>query len=179
MSARAIQPSELLQLKDHGPLQLIDVRTPAEFHAAHVEFARNIPLNQLDAADFADSNAQVRSPLVFICQGGTRGQKACEALERAGIANVANVAGGTQACITAGLPVVYGKQTISLERQVRIAAGSLVLAGLALSLIHPWFLALSAFVGTGLAFSGLTDTCGMAIILARMPWNRAEASEIA
>ena len=71
--------------------------------------------------------------------------------------------------------MVRGRKAISLERQVRIAAGSLVVLGTALgAFVHPGFLALSAFVGAGLVFAGVTDTCGMGMMLARMPWNRAE-----
>ena len=74
-----------------------------------------------------------------------------------------------------GLPVVRGKKAISLERQVRIAAGSLVLLGAVLGwLVHPAFVGLSAFVGAGLVFAGVTDTCGMGLLLARMPWNRVK-----
>ena len=84
-----------------------------------------------------------------------------------------NVEGGTKACEQAGLPLVRGKQVISLERQVRIAAGSLVLTGVILGwFVHPIFFGLSAFVGAGLVFAGVTDTCGMGLLLARMPWNR-------
>ena len=78
-----------------------------------------------------------------------------------------------EACAQAGLPLVRGKQVISLERQVRIAAGSLVLTGVILGwFVHPIFFGLSAFVGAGLVFAGVTDTCGMGLLLARMPWNR-------
>lgn len=77
------------------------------------------------------------------------------------------------ACIEAGLPVTRGKKSMSLERQVRIAAGSLVLLGAGLGWwVHPAFVALSAFVGAGLVFAGLTDTCGMGMLIARMPWNQ-------
>ena len=90
--------------------------------------------------------------------------------------NVVNVEGGTLAWAEAGLPVVRGKKAVSLERQVRIAAGSLVVLGAALSwLLHPAFIALSAFVGAGLIFAGVTDTCGMGMLLARMPWNQTTA----
>ena len=92
---------------------------------------------------------------------------------KAGFSNVVNIEGGTMACVEAGLPVVRGKKAISLERQVRIAAGSLVLLGAALSFVHPAFIGLSAFVGAGLVFAGITDTCGMGLILARMPWNQS------
>jgi hypothetical protein len=87
---------------------------------------------------------------------------------------VVNVEGGTQAWDEAGLPVVRGQKAISLERQVRIAAGSLVLLGALLGYFaHPYWIALSAFVGAGLVFAGITDTCGMGMLLARMPWNQA------
>jgi hypothetical protein len=77
------------------------------------------------------------------------------------------------ACVDAGLPVFRGKKAVSLERQVRIAAGSLVLLGSALGcFVDPAFIGLSAFIGAGLIFAGITDTCGMGIILARMPWNQ-------
>src|SRR5271157_3127554 len=91
--------------------------------------------------------------------------------------NVVNVEGGTLEWERAGLPVVRGKKTVSLERQVRIAAGSLVVLGTGLgAFVHPGFLALSAFVGAGLVFAGITDTCGMGMLLARMPWNRVQES---
>ena len=81
--------------------------------------------------------------------------------------------GGTLAWDAAGLPVVRGKKTILLERQVRIAAGFLVLVGAVLALVvHPYFVGLSAFVGAGLMFAGITDSCGMGMLLAKMPWNR-------
>jgi Protein of unknown function (DUF2892) len=86
---------------------------------------------------------------------------------------VVNVEGGMLACIEAGLQVVRGKKAISLERQVRIAAGLLVVLGSLLGwFVHPAFIGLSAFVGAGLLFAGITDTCGMGMLLARMPWNQ-------
>ena len=80
----------------------------------------------------------------------------------------------------AGLPMRRGPKAVSLERQVRIAAGSLVLLGAVLALtVHPWFALLSAFVGAGLVFSGVTDTCGMGMLLARMPWNQVKEQGMA
>jgi len=76
------------------------------------------------------------------------------------------------------LPVVRGKKSIPLERQVRIAAGFLVLLGAVLGFfVHPYFIGLSAFVGAGLMFAGITDTCGMALVLAKMPWNQVKDEE--
>jgi rhodanese-related sulfurtransferase len=130
-------------------------------------------LDQLDAAALMQArNGSSNEPLYVICRSGSRGQKACEKFLKAGFSNVVNIEGGTMACVEAGLPVVRGKKAISLERQVRIAAGSLVLLGAGLSFVNPAFIGLSAFVGAGLVFAGITDTCGMGMILARMPWNQ-------
>jgi rhodanese-related sulfurtransferase len=114
-------------------------------------------------------------PLYLVCRSGSRGRKACETFLAAGFTNIVNVEGGTLACIECGFPVVRGKKTIALERQVRIAAGSLVLAGALLAwFVDPLFVFLSAFIGAGLVFAGVTDTCGMGLMVARMPWNRVE-----
>ncbi|HVX15355.1 MAG TPA: rhodanese-like domain-containing protein [Pirellulales bacterium] len=175
MSAATISPDGLARRhEEFHELELIDVRTPAEFEQVHVEFARNIPLDRIDpAAIMRARNGKADEPLYFICHTGARAQKACEKLQQAGCANVVNVEGGTRAWDQAGLPVVRGKATMSLERQVRIAAGSLVLLGTGLGwFVHPAFFGLAAFVGAGLVFAGVTDTCGMGMLLARMPWNR-------
>jgi rhodanese-related sulfurtransferase len=171
MPVATILPRELAALIDRGEVaEIIDVRTPAEYREVHVPQARNVPLDTVSRDHVADASR----PTFFICQGGGRSAKACQKVINAGITNVVSVDGGTKAWANAGLPVVRGKKTISLERQVRIAAGSLVLLGVILAwLIHSYFIGLSAFVGAGLVFAGLTDTCGMAMILARMPWNKA------
>jgi len=176
MTVTAIKPQELARLCHEGQkIDLIDVRTPVEYREVHVEKARNVPLDQLDPAALMQArNGSANEPLYVICRSGSRGQQACEKFLKAGFSQVFNIEGGTLACVDAGLPVVRGKQAMSLERQVRIAAGSLVLLGVALSFVHPAFLGLSAFVGGGLVFSGITDTCGMGLILARMPWNQCQ-----
>ena len=130
-------------------------------------------INSIAAALMQARNGSANEPLYVICRSGSRGQQACEKFLKAGFSNVVNIEGGTMACVEAGLPVVRGKKAISLERQVRIAAGSLVLLGAVLGwFVHPAFIGLSAFVGAGLVFAGITDTCGMGMILARMPWNQ-------
>jgi rhodanese-related sulfurtransferase len=171
---QTITPLELDSLRRAGKkIELIDVRTPAEFQEFHVDYARNIPLDRLDPqAIQAERNGQASQPLYIICRSGSRGKQACERLMAADC-NAINVEGGTVACEAAGLPVVRGKKVISLERQVRIAAGLLVLIGTALgAFVHPYVLGLAAFVGAGLVFAGVTDTCGMGMMLARMPWNQ-------
>jgi rhodanese-related sulfurtransferase len=180
MEIATITPKELQALRDQArPIELIDVRTPVEFREVHADFARNVPLDALDPAAFVRERGNSDQPLYVICRSGSRGQQACAKLLAAGYANVVNVEGGTLAWAESGLPVVRGKKAISLERQVRIAAGSLVLLGVGLSFVHPAFLGIAAFVGAGLVFAGVTDTCGMALLLGRMPWNQVAPSEAA
>ncbi len=175
MSHSVITPANLGKLlSGNKDISLVDVRTPAEFVEVHVRGAVNVPLDQL-APEKLPSRSE-DEPLYVICHLGGRSTTACLKLAGAGLQNLINVEGGTDACERAGLPVVRGKKTMSLERQVRIVAGSLMLLGLGLSFLHPAFLAFSAFVGAGLIFAGVTDTCAMGLLLARMPWNQADVS---
>lgn len=176
MNVPTIRPQPLADLCKNGKIDLIDVRTPVEFQEIHVANARNTPLDRLDpVAVMHARNGLKEEPLYVICHSGSRGRQACEKFLLAGFTNVINVEGGTLACVEAGLPVIRGKKMISLERQVRIAAGSLVLLGVLLGwIVHPAFAGLSAFVGAGLIFAGITDTCGMGLLLARMPWNQVK-----
>jgi rhodanese-related sulfurtransferase len=173
-----ITPHELAERKSRGQaIHLIDVRTPVEYEEVHVQFAQNVPLDRLNPMNVLAGHKR-EEPLYVICRSGNRAAKACEAIFDSGFDNVVNVAGGTQGWEAAGLPVTRGKAAMSLERQVRIAAGSLVLVGVLLAYfsgnIH--FVWLSAFIGAGLVFSGITDTCGMGMLLARMPWNQVTLS---
>ena len=155
----------------NSSIPLIDVRTPAEYGSLHAEFASNHPMESLDLSTFPFSKDQ---EIHVICESGGRSMKVCQKLEAAGFEKVVNVEGGTSAWDAANLPVISGKKTISLERQVRIAAGALVVIGAVIGhFVHPGGFALSAFVGAGLVFAGITDTCGMGMLIARMPWNRA------
>src|SRR5262245_42308248 len=178
VSAATISAREFAEKCKHGAPELIDVRTPAEFEEVHVEFARSMPLEHLDPnAVKAARNSTVDQPLFVICRSGNRGWTACEKLVAAGLAQAVNVEGGTLACIEAGLPVKRGRKVMSLERQVRIVAGSLVLLGVVLGLfVPPSVFGLSAFIGAGLVFVGISDTCGMCMLLARMPWNQRKAT---
>lgn len=172
---KSVTPQELFSRHEHGDeLELIDVRTPLEYSEMHIGFARNVPLDELDPdALFENRNEKSDQPLYVICNSGARSTKACAKIIKRVDGNVINVEGGTKAWDDAGLPVVRGKKAMSLERQVRIAAGSLVLIGVGLGFgVHPALFGLSAFVGAGLVFAGVTDTCGMGMLLARMPWNK-------
>jgi rhodanese-related sulfurtransferase len=172
---KTITPTELDHLRRRGDaIDLIDVRTPIEFREIHVENATNAPLESLDPkAIMAARNGASGRPLYLICQTGSRGEKACKRFIACGFENVVKVEGGTLAWAEKGLPVKRGKKAVSLERQVRIAAGFLVVLGVALGFfVTPYFYLLSAMVGAGLMQAGITDTCPMAILFAKMPWNQ-------
>ena len=160
-------------LRERHDLRLLDVRTPAEYESVHISGSYNVPLDTLgEHADEIREN--VDAPMVLVCQSGSRSRKAEEALKLAGIPNLHVLDGGLNGWVAAGKPVRRGRERISLERQVRIAAGVLSAAGGLLAVkAHPRFGFLSAFVGGGLLFAGVTDTCGMARLLANLPYNQA------
>jgi len=174
LTMKTIDVKQLAEKQRAGQVDLIDVRTPVEFREVHAEGARNIPLDSLDPRAIADArNGSSGEPLFLICKSGSRSTKAAQRFIDAGIENVVSVDGGTAAWDQAGLPVKRGKKAISLERQVRIAAGFLTLLGAVLGyFVNPAFIGLSAFIGAGLMFAGITDTCGMGMMLAKMPWNQ-------
>ena len=177
MNHATITATELARELGTAPHRtVLDVRTPAEFAEVHIARARNQPLPDVSvAALIAAGHTDRTTPIYLLCQTGRRALAAADRLAREGFAQPVVVTGGTEAWIAAGLPAVRGSsKAISLERQVRIAAGSLVLTGVLLAqLVHPAFVWLAGFVGAGLVFAGITDLCGMGLLLARAPWNRA------
>ncbi len=170
-----ITPQELNEKHLRGEhLALIDVRTPAEFRAVHVPFALNLPLDTLSADGVRELARDL--PVYLICRSGMRAQNACTQLMAAGFEGLTLVQGGTDGWRSAGLDVELGKPAISLENQVRLIAGGLVLAGTVLGhLTNPVWLLLPASIGAGLIYVGLTNQCAMAMLLARMPWNRGNS----
>jgi rhodanese-related sulfurtransferase len=152
-------------------IPLVDVRTPAEYGSVHADGALSHPMESFNLEQIPFSKDE---EIHVICQSGGRSMKVCQKLEAAGFTKIVNVAGGTSAWQSAGLPVVEVKKVMSLERQVRIVAGSLVVIGAVVGqFVHPAGYGLSAFIGAGLVFAGVTDTCGMGMMIAKMPWNRA------
>jgi rhodanese-related sulfurtransferase len=177
IATRSITPAELFLLMASGkPLELLDVRTPPEFINAHVPGARLMPLDDLDVKTYLEQH-QSGQPIYVLCQAGSRAQKAIERFERCGCFDGVLVEGGTQAWIDAGLSVNRGKsKVLPLMRQVQIVVGTLSAIGAVLTLlISRWFAVVPLLLGCGLLFAGLTGTCGMAILLARMPWNRSHS----
>jgi len=168
---KTITPAELQELLAAQPdLPVIDVRTPVEFAEVHVPQAHNIPLAKLQPETGGWSKNQT---VYLLCRSGQRATKAAEKFAKEGFTQTIVVQGGTLAWIEAGLPVKRSAvKVISLERQVRIVAGSLVLIGVLLGwFVHRGFFGLSAFIGAGLVFAGITDFCGMGLLLAKLPWN--------
>ena len=177
---KTISPTTLKDAIDGGNAEIVDVRTPLEFREVHVKGARNVPLDRLDPHKLMQNrNGSADKPLYVICKSGSRGQKACSKIADCGFDNVFNIEGGTDGCLGAGLPVVRGKKAMSLERQVRITAGTIILGGsiAALTTGIIWLAAIPAFVGAGLAFAGITDSCAMGMLIAKMPWNQVKAEE--
>ncbi len=173
MSVELISPEELSRvLKNNTGAILIDVRTPGEFESVHISGARNLPLGSKELSDFINTHRGTKETIYVTCQKGGRAKTACTDFARENI-TTKSLSGGMDAWIEAKLPVNQGKKTLSIERQVRIIAGALVVLGV---LLHyaglPNAILLSGFVGAGLTFAGVTDTCGMAFALARMPWNQ-------
>ncbi len=176
MTLDSISPVELQKrLMAEENVAVIDVRTPVEFDEVHAVAAVNVPLDRVSAETLAAAGCvECGRPVYLLCRSGQRATKAAETLPTCGYAQPVVVAGGTQAWIEAGLPVTRGvSKVISLERQVRIAAGAFVFTGALLAwFVHPNFMWLSGFVGAGLVFAGVTDFCGMGLLIAKMPWNR-------
>lgn len=170
-----VLPRELHQLITAGhPAELLDVRTPAEFAAAHVPGAKLVPLDELDAAGFLKRRGSGDQPLYVLCQSGSRARLAIEKFEQAGFDDCVLVEGGTQGWMDAGLPVNRGEsKVLPLMRQVQIAVGSVSAVGAALALwVDPLFALIPLVMGGGLLFAGVTGFCGLALVLAKMPWNK-------
>jgi rhodanese-related sulfurtransferase len=175
-----ISPVDVARLLavDPGSVRLLDVRTPGEYSTAHIAGSYNVPVNMLP--EHAAEIASLDMPVVLICQSGQRAERADAVLRASGHRQLRVLDGGMRGWLDAGLPVNRGAQRMSLERQVRIAAGSLSASGAFLALlVSPWFAAIPAFVGSGLVFAGVTDTCAMGSLLARLPYNRTSACDVA
>lgn len=166
-----ISPTEAARMLRDGAT-LVDVREADEHARMRIPGARNLPLSQLEAAELAVRDGQ---PVLFHCRSGARtGGNADRLRAKAGACEAFVVEGGLDAWRAAGLPVAEDRrQPLEMMRQVQIAAGSMVVLGVALgALASPWFFALSGFVGAGLVFAGVSGTCGLAAVLRIMPWNR-------
>ncbi len=178
MSIPQISPVEAKRRLDAGTAVLIDIREPAEHARENITNARLVPLSRLGPDEFARERTTSKA-IIFHCQSGNRTCMNFDKLEAVGLPDVFVLEGGLGAWKQAGLPTrLDRKQPIELQRQVMIAAGTLILTGLILgALVSPWFIALSAFMGCGLVFAGVSGRCGLAKLLTLMPWNRLAADK--
>lgn len=161
---------EALVAKQHDPkVKFVDVRTTGEYKASHIEGVQNIPLDQLEShhPEFADAKE-----IYIQCASGNRSAQAVKKLYNS-TAQIYDFCGGLTEWKSLGYPVIEKKGPIPIIRQVMIVAGSLVLLGVILSQVGlAWGVYLSAFVGIGLLFAGISGWCGMATLLGKMPWNK-------
>ena len=174
MTLKTLSPQAAQALLNQGNALLVDIR-PADEHAReHIAQARCIPMDQLNAATLEPQGKAV----VFHCRSGQRTRLNAQALSACTSGDAYVLEGGLDGWKQAGLPVRRdASRPLELQRQVQIAAGTLVAAGTALgAVVSPWFYLLPGFVGCGLIFAGLTGLCGMARLLMKMPWNRRAAA---
>lgn len=155
---------------------LVDVREDFEHAAEHIRGARHLPLSAFDPAALRTAVGDAR--VVFYCRSGKRSRRAAEQYAACGVPAI-SLAGGIEQWKAAGMPTerIAGAPRIDIMRQVQMTAGTLVLSGVLLgAFLSPWFLLLSGFIGAGLIFAGASGWCGMAMLLAKMPWNQASRS---
>ena len=171
-----ISPKALFQRIQEGEsVEIIDVRTPAEFRSWHANPSRLVPLDALDCDKImAGRNGNAGAPLYVMCKSGMRSSQACKKFVEANHDCVVLIEGGLEAWEREGLPVERtGREMISVDRQVRVAVGLMIIAaGLSGIFVAPWAAWLPVLFGVGLLQSGITDTCPLAMLIARMPWNR-------
>jgi rhodanese-related sulfurtransferase len=180
MSTRilSVTPEHLDALRRKGPVTLVDVRTPTEYRAGHAAGARLVPLDELDPTTLVESLGDPalgrETTLYLTCQSGARASQAAARLAEAGYRNLAVLSGGTDAWQRAGLPMRRCSGAIALERQVQITVGLLLVLKVVFGFtVHELFFVAVAFLGAGLVVAGATRCCGLARLLALMPWNRA------
>ncbi|HIK32786.1 MAG TPA: rhodanese-like domain-containing protein [Oscillatoriales cyanobacterium M59_W2019_021] len=168
---QTIDARTLKQLLDRQAVTLIDVREPGEYAGEHIPGATLVSLSNFDPNQIPQQDGKM---IVLYCQSGTRSKTAAQKLLDAGFPTVTQLASGLNAWKDAKYPtVVDRKAPISLMRQVQIVAGSLVFLGTVLgAFVSPGFLVLSGFVGAGLMFAGITDTCLLGMLLAKLPYNQ-------
>jgi rhodanese-related sulfurtransferase len=168
---------ELRSRLAHGDdIRLIDVRTTAEFETGHIPASYHVPLDAL--REHRDEFRHVDTHVVLVCQSGNRAAQAAERLADAGLANVQILDGGITRWVAIGGDVNRGRQRWPIERQVRLAAGAIVLTSVLASLALPAAGAIAGLVGGGLVIAALSDTCAMGNLLARLPYNRGARCDV-
>lgn len=171
MGYQNISARDAQQWLSNGEAVFIDVREPAEFANKHIEGAKLIPLGKISAKDLPSTNKKI----IIYCQKGLRGNSACaKVTKQSNEVTVYNLEGGIQSWVDAGFHTIKGEsKVLPIDRQVQLTIGLLALTGsIAGHFISPAFLLIPAFLGAGLIFAGLSGTCGLAVLLAKLPWNQ-------
>lgn len=177
-SAPTIHHADLArEIQSPAPPILLDVRSPGEFESSHIPGSVNIPLDELGSVATRLSEHLV-GPLALVCQSGARARSAANMLRQNGVAQARVLDGGIAAWEQSGGDVVRGRAHWAMERQVRLVAGSLVLSGIVGSLLVPRLKWLAGAIGAGLTFSALSNTCAMANVLGRLPYNRGTSYDL-
>ncbi|WP_413201182.1 rhodanese-like domain-containing protein [Nostoc piscinale] len=172
---QTIDAQTLQQLLKQQTVTLIDVREPSEYAGEHIPNATLMSLSKFDPRKVPQTQD---TQVVLYCRSGNRSTMAAQKLFDAGFTEVTHLNGGMTAWKAAGYPTKISQNApISLIRQVQIVAGSLVVTGTVLgAFVSPWFLILSGFVGSGLMFAGITDTCALGMLLAKLPYNQRSSA---
>lgn len=179
MSIQTIDVNELNnRMKQDGRTILIDVRSPAEYDAAHVDRSVLLPLDRLAAAQVQSLRSGDDRPVYVMCKAGVRADQACRKLAAEGVGNLVLVAGGIDAWRRQGLSVICGKPaSMPVMQQVQLTIGTAVVAGAALAwFVHPAWVVLCAAMGLGMMMAGVTGLCPLASLIAAMPWNKTAES---
>ncbi len=166
---RTVDPKTAAQWLEQGAT-LIDIREPGEYAQCHIPWAHNLPLSVLEGGD---ALAHPRGRVIFHCLSGKRTSLNAERLAACVNGDAWLLDGGLDGWRGQALPVQGSAPRLEINRQVQIAAGTLVVVGAVLgATLSPWFHLLSALIGAGLVFAGVSGFCGLARLLQRMPWNR-------
>lgn len=165
-----ISPVDAFQKLREGKIRLVDIREPDEVTAVRVPGAEVVPLSVIKWAPLPQADEKL--PIVFTCNSGKRTSKQSDQLEELAAGPAWQLDGGVSAWAKAGLPVERGHQAMPMFRQIQIGAGALVLLGLVGVFFWPPMIWLTALVGAGLIFAGLTGFCGLGLLLSAMPWNK-------
>lgn len=170
-NVHCVDGQTLRQWLDRQEAVLIDVREPAEYSAEHIDGAKLLPLSRFDPAQVPASNGV---KVVMQCKSGMRSRQAADRLLAGGVQEIWQLEGGIEAWKSAGLPVVStGRKVMDVQRQTQFAIGTGVLTGVVLgTVVSPWFLLISGFMGCGLVFAGMSGLCPLANVIAKMPWNQ-------
>lgn len=159
------------KLQEQEKIQLIDVREISEYAAEHIPGSHLLPLSKFQPEEIS---LITDKQIVIYCQSGNRSNQAAQKLIQSGFTEFSQLQGGLTAWKQSGYATEINQNApISLMRQVQIVAGFLVFIGTVLgAFVSPWFLILSGFVGAGLVFAGVTNTCAMGMLLSKLPYNQ-------